>query len=56
MWPIRSSDEGDDLDTLVGDEPRQGGVVSQEVRGQELTKLHPLGGVNRQPFVCHQVL
>ena len=46
MRPIRSPDERDHFDKLVAKETREGGVVGEEVRGQELTKLHPLCGVN----------
>ena len=56
MRPIRTTDECDHFDKLVAEETRHGRVMSQQMRGEEVTKLHPLGGVNRQPFICHKVL
>ena len=53
VGPVRASDGSDDLHQLVADKPWHGAVLDQEVRGQELPKLHPLGGVNRQPLVRH---
>lgn len=54
--PIRTSDERNDLHKLVGKETRQSGVVGEKMSGEKSTKLHPLGGVNRQPFISHQIL
>ena len=47
MRPIRSCDERNDFDKLVAKETGHGGLVSEEVGREELSKLHPLGGVNR---------
>ena len=56
VGPIRSPDECDHLDDLVDEEARQCGVVSEEVLGEEVAHLGPLGRVDRQPLVSHQVL
>ena len=46
VWPIGSSNERNDLHNLVANERWHGGVMTKQVRGQKVTKLHPLGGVN----------
>ena len=56
VWPIRSRHKDDDLDELVPDEGRDGGVVSDQVLHQEVAKLRPLTEVDGEPQVGHQVL
>ena len=56
VGPVRATNERDDLHELVTDESWHRAMVGEQVRAEELTELHPLGGVNRRPLVRHQIL
>ncbi len=42
VWPVRSSNQNQDLDELVTDERREGGGVREKVLHKKMTKLCPL--------------
>ena len=51
VWPVRSTNQNQDLDELVADERREGGGMREKVLHEEVTKLCSLCELQGQPHV-----